>query len=365
MHPNRSARTEQQRRIRKQVHQSDAYAFFNVLTGPDWFDKVESLLPAHRERLFPPTQTLSMFMAQALSADGSCQAVVDDHAINRVRAGLSPGSTHTGAYCRARERLPVGMVWALACHVGREVCARAPQAWHWRGRPVRLVDGTTLVMADTPANQAVYPQPRHQEPGLGFPICRMLGIVCLGSGSVLHAAIGRYHGKGGDEQTLLRSILDTLHSGDVLVGDAYFGTYFLLCALGERGIDAVFEQFGARRHLSDFRRGKRLGERDHLIELSKPLVKPQWMSQADYESAPQTLPVREVRTGGKTLITTLLDANQTAKSELKSLYKSRWHVELDLRHIKTTLGMERLRCKSPEMAHTQVWVYLLAYNLFG
>lgn len=363
MHPNGIARRRQQRRVRKQVHKSDAYAFFNVLTGAQWLDKVESLLPPHRERQYPPTETLAMFMAQALSADGSCQAAVDDRAVSRMSAGLSPGSTHTGAYCRARERLPVRMVSELACYVGQEVCARAPRAWHWRGRPVRLVDGTTLVMADTPANQEAYPQPSHQDLGLGFPICRMLGIVCLGSGALLNAGIGRYHGKGGDEQTLLRSILDTLHPGDVLVGDAYFATYFLLCTLRERDIDAVFEQFGARRHLTDFRCGKRLGERDHLIDLSKPAVKPAWMSQADYQSAPDTLTVREVRAGGKTLITTLLDANQTAKPELKSLYKGRWHVELDLRNIKTTLGMERLSCKSPEMVHTEVWVYLLAYNL--
>jgi hypothetical protein len=218
-------------------------------------------------------------------------------------------------------------------------------------------------MADTAANQEAYPQPCHQEPGLGFPICRMLGIVCLGTGAVLNAAMGRYHGKGGDEQTLLRSVLGTLRPGDVLVGDAYFATYFLLCALRERGIDAVFEQFGARRHLSDFRCGKRLGAHDHLIELSKPLVKPQWMSQADYQSAPAALTVREVRAGGKTLVTTLLDPSRTAKPELKSLYKGRWHVELDLRNIKTTLGMERLSCKSPQMVHTEMWVYLLAYNL--
>jgi hypothetical protein len=353
----------QQRRIRKHARDSDAYAFFNLLTGPELLDQVESLLPQHRERLFPPTETLSMFLAQALSADRSCQKAVDDTAIRRVIASLPVCSTHTGAYCRARKRLPMEMVCTLARYTGRWVTSHAPEPWHWRGRPVRLVDGTTVVMPDTLANQAVYPQARSQKRGLGFPLCRMVGIVCLGSGAVLNAAVGRYRGKGGDEQSLLRSILDTLERGDLLVGDAFYATYFLLCTLRERGIDAVFEQYGARQRVTDFRHGQRLGTRDHLIVLHKPAIQPDWMSEADYEQAPDTLTVRELRTGGKTLVTTLLCPKQTSKSDLKSLYRDRWHVELDLRNIKTTLGMEKLSCLRPSMALKEIWVYLLAYNL--
>jgi len=254
------------------------------------------------------------------------------------------------------------MVSALARYSGGWVAARTPEPWHWRGRPVRLVDGTTVQLPDTAANQDAYPQASTQKPGLGFPLCRLVGIVCLGSGALLNASTGRYQGKGGDEQSLLRSILDTLQRGDVLLGDAFYATYFLLCALRERGIDAVFEQHGARRRSTDFRCGQRLGERDHLIVLQKP-DKPDWMSPADYEQAPATVTVRELRTGGKTLVTTLLCAKQTGKSALKHLYRSRWHVELDLRNIKTTLGMERLSCESPAMVIKEIWVYLLAYNL--
>lgn len=362
MHPNPRVQAQQQR-IRKHANNSDAYSFFNLLTGPELLDQVESLLPQHRERLFPPTETLSMFLAQALSADRSCQKAVNDTAVKRLAGGLPQCSTHTGAYCRARGRLPVEMVSTLARYAGRWVTARVPEPWRWRGRPVRLVDGTTVAMPDTLANQAVYPQPRSQAPGLGFPLCRMVGIVCLGSGAVLDAAMGCYRGKGGDEQSLLRSILDTLQCGDLLLGDAYYATYFLLCSLRERGIDAVFEQHGARQRSTDFRCGQRLGQRDHLIVLHKPDIKPDWMTQADYEQAPDTVTVRELRTGGKTLVTTLLCPKQTRKSALKSLYRSRWHVELDLRNIKTTLGMETLSCKTPAMAIKEMWVYLLAYNL--
>jgi hypothetical protein len=358
-----NALAQQQRRINVRVAQSDSYAFFNLLTGPAFLDQVESLLPEHRERLFPPTETLSMFLAQALSADRSCQNAVNDSAIKRLAGGLPLCSTATGAYCQARQRLPLEMVSRLTTLTGRQMAEQVPERWRWRGRPVRLVDGTTVTMPDTAANQAAFPQQRGQQPGLGFPLCRLVGIMCLSSGAVLNAAIGRFQGKGGDEQTLLRSILDTLAAGDLLLGDAFYATYFLWCALAERGIDAVFEQHGARRRSTDFRRGQQLGERDHLIELSKPAKKPDWMPQADYEQAPPRLLVRELHTGGKVLVTTLLCPKDTPKQALKALYKSRWQVELDLRNIKTTLGMERLSCKTPAMAIKEIWIYLLAYNL--
>ena len=363
MHANSTELGQQQRRVQRHAHNSDAYAFFNLLTAPELFEQVESLLPIHRERLFPPTETLSIFLAQALSADRSCQNAVNEAALRRVAGGMSACSTHTGAYCRARARLPLEMVHTLARYTGGWITAHAPQRWCWRGRPVRLIDGTTVGLPDTTANQAQYPQSRNQKRGLGFPLCRLVGMVCLGSGALLDAAIGPYQGKGADERTLLRTMLDTLGRGDVLLGDAYFATYFLFCELAARGVDALFEQHGGRQRSTDFRRGQRLGSRDHLIELEKPPIKPDWMSQADYEQAPQRVTVRELRVGGKTLVTTLLDARQTSKAQLKQLYWSRWHVELDLRNIKTTLQMERLSCLTPEMATKEIWVYLLAYNL--
>jgi Transposase DDE domain len=357
------ARQRQQQRVRTEVSHNDSDSFFNLLTAPDMLDEVEALLPPHRERLFPPTETLSMFLAQALHADRSCQQVVNNSALHRVANRLPQCSTHTGAYCRARQRLPAAMVATLARSVAQHVTAQAPLAWHWRNRPVRLVDGTTVTLPDTTANQAAYPQSHNQKPGLGFPLCRIVGIVCLGSGALLNAATSAYQGKGSDEQSLLRSILDTLRRDDVLIGDAFYATYFLLCALIERGIDGVFEQHGSRQRTTDFRRGQRLGQRDHLIVLQKPVIKPGWISDAGYQQAPPSLTVRELRAGGKTLVTTLVCPRQTSKDDLKRLYRERWHVELDLRNIKTTLGMERLSCLRPDMAIKELWVYLLAYNL--
>lgn len=206
MNPRHQAAIHQQQRAQRHASSVDAYAFFNLLTAPELFDCVESLLPAHRERVFPPTETLSMFMAQALSADRSCQRVVNDLAVKQLHSGLKPCSTHTGGYCRARQRLPVEMVSSLVRSTGNLISARSAQAGRWMGRPVRLVDGTTITMPDTRTNQTAYPQSRGQKPGLGFPICRLVSIVCLSSGAVLDAALGRFRGKGGDEQTLLRSM---------------------------------------------------------------------------------------------------------------------------------------------------------------
>lgn len=363
MYPTRSVRGHQQGRLQRQASSCDSYCFFNMLTGPELLDEVESQLPEHRERLFPPTETLSMFLAQALSADGSCQQAINVAAIKRIHSGLPLCSTHTGAYCKARQRLPLEMVSNLVRHTGRVVSGNTPGEWHWQGRPVRLVDGSTVSMPDTPANQAAYPQPKSQQPGLGFPLCRLAGLICLGSGMMLDAAIGPYRGKGGDEQALLRRMLDSLNTGDILLGDAYFATYFLLCELQSRGVDAVFEQQGGRKRSTDFRTGQRLGQRDHLIVWHKPVIKPAWMSQEAYDLAPATLTVRELQTRGKVLVTTLLDSNAMPKDAVKTLYRSRWNVELDLRSIKTTLGMETLNCKTPDMAEKEIWVYFLAYNL--
>lgn len=360
MHPMRSACARQRSALRRGLRAADAYTFFDLLTDDSTLHAVESELPVHRERLLPPTETLAMFLAQALSADRSCQHAVNAFVARRVAGGLSPCSTATGAYARARQRLPESMVSSLVRFTGQALTALAPMAW--QGRAVRLVDGTTVPMPDNHANQAAYPQPRTQRPGLGFPLCRLLALLCLSSGAVIDAAICPYQGKGNDEQTLLRTLLDHLQEGDVLLGDALFATYFLLAELKRRGVDGVFEQYGARRCRTDFRRGHRLGARDHLIEIRKPAVRPVWMTPEQFAQAPDTLTVRELHAGGKTLVTTLLCPQRVPKAEVKALYRQRWHAELDLRCLKTTLGMETLSCKTPAMAIKEIWVYLLAYN---
>ncbi|WP_456380771.1 IS4 family transposase [Thiolapillus sp.] len=246
MHHTANSVHAQQRFIQSQRIESNCLSTFNLLTSDILYDQVEKLLPKHRERLFPPTETLAMFVTQALSADRSCQHVVNQAAVGRLVSGLPTCSTHTGGYCRARQRLPLKMVSELSCYLGRQIDQALPDEWRWKGRRVRLVDGTTVTMPDTPDNQAAYPQPKGQKEGLGFPICRIVGITCLASGALLNAAVGRFNGKGGDEQTLLRSIQETLASGDIIMGDAFFPTFFFIAAMQAQGVDILMEQMGCQ-----------------------------------------------------------------------------------------------------------------------
>ena len=363
MNPSQRETQRQQRRVRREAETADSLSMFNVLTGPQLLNAVEGHLPPHRERLYPPTTVLAMFVAQALSADGSCREAVNVAMTNRLIAGLEMGSADTGAYCKARMRLPTECISGVALAAGVAVAQDVPEHWLWRGRPVRLVDGATVNLPDTPENQERYPQPRTQAKGLGFPQMRVVALFCLASASVLDAAIGPCEGKGGDEQTLLRKCLDSLQNGDILIGDAFYATYFLLCALLAGGVDGVFEQYGARRRSTDFSKGEKLGVRDHIVVLEKPKKRPDWMSPEEYAQVPETIRVREMAVGGKILVTTFLDPKDTPKRQVHALYRRRWNVELDLRNLKTTLGMGELRCRTPAMAEKELWVYLLAYNL--
>lgn len=239
MHINRSALSQQHRvqhRVQHYAAANDAFDFFNTLTSPDLLETLEASLPDHRERLFPPTETLSMFLAQALKPDRSCQGIVDDAAVKRLIHGLPHCSTNTVAYCKARKRLPLETVAGMVRHTGRLISAEGSDTWLWRGRRVRLVDGTPVILPDTRANQTAYPQQRGQKPGLGFPHLPH----CGGNLPVQRRCARRGHGRvGSGEQARLRTLLDIFATGDVMLGDAFYGTYFLLAELCSRGAAGV------------------------------------------------------------------------------------------------------------------------------
>jgi hypothetical protein len=346
--------------IRRGVRRQQAVDFFNVLTGPLLLELTEAHLPQHRERLYPPTVVLSMFIKQALEDDGSCQRAVNGWAAQRAAEGLSPHSVGTGAYCRARQRLPAEMVMALTRETGKLLCAQADTGWRWRGRTVKLVDGTGISMPDTPDNQAQYPQPSSQAPGVGFPLARLVGVICLSTGVVIDAAVGPFEGKGHSEHDLFRGLLGALCAGDVVLADALYCSFWFIATLQAEGIDLLFKQHGTR--ITDFRRGRRLGARDHVVSWQKP-PRPHWMTREQYATYPDELTVREIKVDSRVLVTTMLDPRKARKRDLSDLYAQRWHVELDFRNIKTTLGMEVLRCLTPQMVEKELWVNLLAYNL--
>ena len=266
----------------------------------------------------------------------------------------------TGAYCKARQRLPIEMVSALTRRSGLELSNQALAAWQWRGRAVKLVDGTGISMPDTPDNQARYPQPGTQARGVGFPLARLVAVMCLATGAVLDAAIGPHQGKGSGELSLVRQLLGSFQRGDVMLADALYCNYFLLATLMAAGVDVLMAQNGSR--TTDFRRGRSLGTRDHIVRWPKPAARPMWMTAQQYADLPEQIELREVKVAHQVLVTTLVDHPKVSKDDLSALFARRWNVELDLRNLKTTCGMEVLRCQTPQMNDKQLWVHLLAYN---
>ena len=321
---------------------------------------IEEEAGQYRDRVYSPMVTLALFIEQVLSADQSCQDAVARALSARVAQGQAPSSLNTGPYCKARARLPLGLLERMVQEVGRDLCAEQPAAWRWRNREVKLVDGTVVSMPDTSDNQASFPQNRQQKAGLGFPLARVVAIISLSCGAVLEWAVGPCEGKETGETALLWELAHKLVRGDVVVIDRCYAGYFMLAWLMHWGVDVVVRQH-QRRH-TDFRQGKHLGPRDHVVHWDRP-QRPAWMEETTYAAMPQSLTLREVRSGGWTLVSTFVDATEVSKRELLDLYRLRWQVELDFRSIKAVMQMDILRCKTPQMVCKEIAAHLLAYNL--
>jgi hypothetical protein len=319
--------------------------------------------------VYTPAVTVWVFLAQCFSADHSCRDVVARLIGWRLVQGLSPCSAETGAYCAARDALSEEACAHLARDAGRRTDDEAPAEWRWKGRRVLDVDGSTITMPDTPKNQAEYPQLSSQRPGCGFPIARILVVFSLATGTVLHAALGKYQGKQTGENSMFRALHDDLlREGDVVLADRYFSGWFDIALLQRRGMDCVTRKHQLR--ATDFRTGKRLGPNDHLVSWPKP-GRPAWMSHEQYASLTDDLTVREVRvfvrqkfrTKELIVVTTLLDPEEYSAGEIADLYRRRWDAELNLRSLKIVMQMDHLRCKTPHRVRNEFHMHLLAYNL--
>jgi len=319
--------------------------------------------------VYTPAITVWVFLSQCLSPDHSCRDAVARLIAWRLTQGLPPCSAETGAYCTARSDLPEEALHALVREVGKQVEDESPERWLWHGRKVRVVDGSTITMPDTPENQAAYPQQKSQKPGCGFPIARILVIFSLSVGTVLEAAIGKYKGKQTGENSLFRGLYNMLAEGDVILADRYFSGWCDIVLPWQRGIDIVVRKHQLRR--TDFRAGQRLGKDDHLVSWPRP-QRPEWMSEEEYATLPDELTLREVRvhvvqqgfrTRSLVVVTTLTDAEQYPPEEIAVLYRRRWDAELHLRSLKIVLQMDQLRCKTPERVRNEFWTHLLGYNL--
>ena len=336
-------------------------------------NQIEAAIERHqihfRERLYTPLVTIWTFLYQVLAPDQSCRAAVARLLAYLCVGGHNPGSPKTDPYCKARQRLPEELVADLARRSGQDLHQQIPSTKLLDGRPIKIVDGTTVSMPDTPANQKTYPQQPGQKPGIGFPIMRLVGLISLSCGAVLDVAMARYSGKQTGETSLFRQLFDQLEAGDVLLADALFSHYWTFALALDRGVDILSHHDGRRS--IDFRKGQRLGRYDHVVVWQKP-KRPWWMGKRLYRRLPDSLRVRELkveirqrgfRSQHLLLNTTFLDPQLYTREELALVYRCRWHGELDLRSIKQVMQMDILRCKSPSMVRKEIWMHLLAYNL--
>ena len=347
--------------LRQQFAQRRGGVFSHVLGEAEIAAVVTSHVKDYRERIYPPLDTLRLFIGQVLSADRACQDVVGRRLSERVAQGQSASTLNTGSYCDARARLPVAIPQALCDRIGERLETSAPRDWRWQGRIVKVFDGTTVSMPDTPSNQEAFPQSREQKPGLGFPMARIGALIGLASGAVLGYRVAACKGKGTGEQSLLRDLLDHhIAPGDILLADALLANWWIIERTLARGGDVVMAQHGSR--ITDFARGEPLGSHDHLVDWPRP-PRPKLMSAEQYAAYPERLRIREIEVGGRVIVTTLLDPKTAPAEALNSLYGMRWNIEVDFRTIKATLQMDVLRCKTQTMVEKEIAVYLLAYNL--
>jgi hypothetical protein len=356
----------------EQLRSSEGLPFRRLLDPARFQAALDRANVVFRRRVYDPLTTLLAFLSQAVaSKESSCEDAVSRVLAERVGNNQKACSTDTSSYCKARARLPEQMISDLARETGQDATRQALPKWLWKGRQVKIVDGSTVEMPDTAENQAEYPQSRSQKPGLGFPMMRIVALFSLAVGTVVECAIGPCRGKKTGEQSLFRKLWHVFEAKDIVLGDRLYDAYQDIVKLLARGVDSVFGKNQSR--TVDFRKGRKKGPDDHIVVWKKPKYdKNRFDSYDDWLSLPDAMEMREIRTmvrrkgyRNRTVIvvTTLLDASTYSAKEITDLFQQRWHCELDIRSLKQALGMYRLRCETPEMARKELWTYLLAYNL--
>ena len=321
-----------------------------------------------RRRIYTPKLTFMTFLDQVLHPGSPCQdAVRQVQAYYQCLPSPPSISSETTAYCDARARWTLDELVDIRRHLADHSGLQSLPLCVPGDRPLKVIDGTCLNWVDTPANRRVYPQSKDQRPHCGFPLMRLVGVFSLKTGMLLERQYGPYKTS---ENALYQQLWPQLNAGDILLGDRNFGSWGALASLQAKGVDGLFHLHASRN--SDWRQGRYLGSNDRLLTLAKPQNKPRNLSREQWALLPATLMVRMVRfkvptQNGRckkiTLLTTLLDPVLWPVELLAALYGRRWQIELCLRNIKTTLQMEMLSCKTPEMAHKELEMHLIAYNL--
>ena len=324
--------------------------------------------PHSRDRIYSLPRTFWGWLWQMLNHNASCREVVRQVQALCALQGGPAVDEDTGGYCQARARLPQPLLEKALAASARTAAQRAPALSLLGGRPLKVVDGSSLRLPDTRANQKRFPQPANQKRGCGFPVMKLVVLFCLTSGVLLARATGTLWES---EARLLHRLLATLKPGDIVVGDRGFGNFVILALLASAGVDFIGRVPTNIRHV-DLRRGRRLGRHDRLVCWCKGPRQGHWLSAAAWAALPVLMEVRILRTQVRqrgfrsreiTLVTTLRDAQLYPAEELLAAYARRWRLELCLDDLKTTLGLETLKCLSPAMAENELLMGLIAHNL--
>ncbi len=332
-----------------------------------------------RDRVLDPVATIHLFILQILHGNTAC-----------AHLPRLTGRTFTAsAYCQARSRLPLAVLQDLLARVADAVRPLVgDEDGRWMGLRTFFIDGTGISMPDTPALQAAFGQPTNQAPGCGFPVARVLALFHARTGLLLKLITAPLRSHEVAQAALTH---DELQPGDVLVGDRAFGTFAHLAVLIQRGLHGVFRNHQNR--IVDFRPGRphavpgshlghaglprsqwvrSHGPSDQVVEWYRPQSRPAWLTVAEYAALPRLLRVRELayrvsragfRVRSVTLATTLLDPVAYPSDSLADLYLARWRVETDLAHLKTTLGMDILKCETEAGVLKELAVFAIVYNL--
>jgi hypothetical protein len=329
-----------------------------------------------RERVLDPVTTVHIFLLQILHGNTACTHLPH-------LAGLVFTAT---AYCEARKRLPLALFAVLLQRVCDALFPEIETTGRWHGHRTWTLDGSSFSMSDTPELQAHFGQPSAQAKGCGFPVAHLLALFHAGTGLLLQVLASPMRTHDMKHATCMHP---EMQEGDILIADRGLCSFAHLALLFQRKMHAVFRLH--QKQIVNFRVGRRhsqrgqrqrgrphsrylrrLGHWDQLVEYVKPTTRPKWMDDETYAALPETLMVRELRfvtrqighrTRLITLVTTLLDADVYPKADLADLYLSRWRIEVNFRHMKTTMGMEVMHCKTVEGVIKELCMFAIAYNL--
>jgi len=345
-----------------------AVLFEDVLPA-QWLTEID---PTSRQRAYGHLPVFWAWVAQILQGNASCTKAASLIQSWCRSLGLPAPKSGSSAYCLARKRIQAPFLRQIDARIQDTLQRGIAERDLWRGLVLKAIDGTSVNLDDTPQNQEDYPQINSQKPGCGHPKMGLVGLVNLSHGGLVatHPCRARQH-----DARIAPELLKHLDQGDLLMGDRAFCSYeFIARIIQERKGHILMRLHQARHRKLDWRKGKKVSPIERLVTWQRPATRPATssLSKAEWGQRPVTLTLRYIKLGYENragekaalvVVTDLLDPETHPAEELADLYMERWQVELKFRDLKTTLGMEHLAVKTPEMARKTIQLMQIAYNL--